>query len=131
VNSESPMTSSKPYLIRAFYEWIVDNDLTPYLLVNANAPNCLIPEEHVKDGKIIFNITGHIVHGLLMSNDAIKFSARFSGAPRHVYIPVYAVLAIYAKENGEGMAFPEESPPTESPPTPDKKRGKPDLRIVK
>ncbi len=128
MNSEQPMTSSKPYLIRAFYEWIVDNGLTPYLLVNANAPDCLLPQEHIKDGKIIFNITGHIVHGLLLGNDAIEFQARFSGIPRRIYAPTSAVLAIYAKENGEGMAFPEETFPT-APKTPPK-RGKPDLKIV-
>lgn len=129
MNSEQPpMTSSKAYLIRAFYEWIIDNGLTPYLLVNANAPDCLLPQEHVKDGKIIFNIAGHIVHGLLLGNDAIEFQARFSGTPRRIYVPTSAVLAIYAKENGEGMAFPEETFPT-TPSTPPK-RGKPDLKIV-
>src|SRR5262245_59872885 len=123
------MTSSRPYLIRAFYEWIVDNGLTPYILVNANVPDCRVPAEHIKDGKIIFNVASQIVHNLFMSNDAVEFEARFSGVPRHIYVPVAGVLAIYAKENGEGMAFPEEHFP-QHPPAP-QKRGKPDLKIVK
>lgn len=131
------MTSNKPYLIRAIYEWLSDNDLTPYLAVKkALHPECMVPEEYVKDGQIILNINSQAVHALLMGNDAIEFSARFDGVPRQVYVPIDAVTAIYAKENGQGIAFPEESPadegssesPSNSSP---KKRGKPNLKIVK
>ncbi|HVV67605.1 MAG TPA: ClpXP protease specificity-enhancing factor [Gammaproteobacteria bacterium] len=131
------MTSNKPYLIRAIYEWLSDNDLTPYLAVNTSHAECMVPEEYVKDGQIILNIATQAVHALLMGNDAIEFSARFGGVPRQVYVPIDAVTAIYAKENGQGIAFPEE-PPSEgessessSGGSPPKKRGKPNLKIVK
>jgi stringent starvation protein B len=129
------MTSNKPYLIRAIYEWLSDNDLTPYLAVNATLPECMVPQEYVKDGQIILNIAVQAVNALLLGNDAIEFSARFGGVPRQVYVPIEAVTAIYAKENGQGIAFPEE-PTTDGAnestagPSP-KKRGKPNLKIVK
>jgi stringent starvation protein B len=129
------MTPNKPYLIRAIYEWLSDNDTTPYLAVNANMPDCIVPLEYAKDGKIILNIAAQAVHALLMGNDAIEFSARFGGIPRQVYVPIEAVTAIYAKENGQGIAFPEEplageganAAAASSP----KKHGKPHLKIVK
>jgi len=124
------MTSSKPYIIRALYEWMGDNNFTPYLLLNAEMPGCVVPEEYIKDGKIILNIAAHVVHGLLLGNEAIEFKARFSGVARSIYAPMESVLAIYAKENGEGMNFPEETPPSgDAATTP--KRGKPNLKIVK
>lgn len=128
------MTSSKPYLIRAFYDWITDNQLTPYIVVKANVFGCQVPIEYVKEGQIILNIAGHVVHGLSLGNDAVEFKARFSGVPRQIYAPMPAIVAIYAKENGQGMAFPEENfngdgDNSEVPSAP--KRGKPDLKIVK
>lgn len=99
------MTSSKPYLIRGLYEWIVDNDLTPYLLVNAEVEGVQVPQEHVIDGKIVLNIAPKACRGLLMENDRIVFTARFSGQPVQIFIRPGAVLAIYAKENGRGMEF--------------------------
>jgi stringent starvation protein B len=131
------MTSVRPYLIRAFFQWILDNTLTPYILVNAEKPNVHIPKEHVKNGQIIFNITPGLVDKLDISNDCLQFSARFSGVKRDIYIPVSAVLAIYAKENGRGMVFDQEEeadgdgnnePP--NPETPPQKK-KPKLSIVK
>jgi stringent starvation protein B len=124
----------KPYLIRALYEWMTDNGLTPYVLVNANISGCIVPEEHVKEGKIILNIATRIVHGLALGNEAIEFKARFGGVPRHIYAPMRAVSAIYAKETGEGMNVPEE-PEEEGgdggeEPKP-VKPGKPNLKIVK
>ena len=99
------MTSIKPYYIRARYDWIVDNGLTPYLLVNAEYPDLEIPMEYVKDGKIVLNISPKACRGLHLENDRIIFSARFSGKTMQIYLHPGAVLAIYAQENGEGQEF--------------------------
>lgn len=129
------MTSNKPYLIRAMYDWIVDNDLTPYVLVNAEYPGVQVPQEHIKSGKIILNISPKACRGLHLENDRIVFTARFAGETIQIFILPAAVLAIYAKENGRGMEFGEEyfDPTTESPTAEvDKKpRGKPPLTLVK
>lgn len=127
------MTSQKPYLIRACYDWIVDNHLTPYLLVNANYPGSEVPLNHVsEDGKILLNISPNACRGLHLENDKILFTARFSGVATQIFISPSAVLGIYAKENGRGMEFAEEEgeswPPT--PPSTQKKT-KPALKIVK
>lgn len=125
------MISSKPYLIRALYEWICDSDLTPYILLRTDLAECSVPMEHVKDNKIVFNIAESVVHGLILGNEAIEFKARFSGLPKQIYAPVAAVLSIYAKETGEGMTFPEEKIESQIEPQTSPKRGKPDLKIVK
>ncbi len=128
------MTSSRPYLIRAIYDWIVDNYLTPYLLVNAEAEGVVVPEQYIEDGKIILNINPSAVHGLQLGNDAVMFSARFSGQSMDLMVPITAVMAIYARENGRGMVFNEEVEGTR-PPTPDgdgpDKGKKPALKLVK
>lgn len=124
------MTSSRPYLIRALYEWIVDNGLTPYLLVNAEAEGVGVPRDFVESGKIILNISPIAVQGLKLGNECIEFEARFAGTPRAVAVPPHAVLAIYAKENGQGMLFGEGEGGTPPEPTPPKP-GKPSLKIVK
>ncbi len=125
------MTSKKPYFIRACYDWIVDNHLTPYLLVNANYPGIEVPRQHVNDGRILLNISPSACRGLHLDNDKILFSARFSGVATQILLHPSAVLAIYAKENGEGMEFPEEGAPP-PPVEPDKKtRIKPSLKLVK
>jgi stringent starvation protein B len=129
------MTSKKPYLIRACYDWIVDNDLTPYLLLNANYPGIDIPRQHVNDGRILLNISPNACRGLHLENDKILFTARFSGVATQIFILPGAVLAIYAKENGEGMEFSEEEGDETPPPKPsgsDKQtRAKPSLKLVK
>ncbi|MFQ5469764.1 MAG: ClpXP protease specificity-enhancing factor [Gammaproteobacteria bacterium] len=126
------MTPSRPYLIRAIHEWIVDNDLTPYILVNANFSGAIIPEEFVESGKIILNVSYKAVRDLQMDNDWIQFNARFSGRAMNVSIPTAAVLAIYAKENGQGMVLEEEKGGTPPPAGPSKeKSGKPHLKLVK
>jgi len=102
------MSSSRPYLIRALYEWLADNDLTPYLAVDATIENVMVPSQHIHDGQIVLNIAMSAVRELDISNEAVAFSARFGGVPQQVYVPVAAVLAIYAKENGQGMAFGHE-----------------------
>ena len=125
------MTSSRPYLVRGLYEWIVDNDMTPYLLVNATYPGISIPRQFVEDGKIVLNVSPPAVQNLDLGNTSIRFGARFGGTPTQLSIPVGAVLAIYARENGQGMAFHgqgDDGPPTPSDPTPD---NRPKLKVVK
>ncbi len=110
------MTSNRPYLIRALYDWICDNQLTPYVLVDATGDDLNIPHEFVEDGKIVLNLSPSAVRDLELSNDYINFKARFSGKSMNVYFPNHAVQAIYAKENGRGMVFPEEEvEPTDEP----------------
>lgn len=130
------MTSSRPYLIRALYQWIVDNDLTPYILINAAHPGVQAPQQYVQSGRLVLNVSPTAVHGLLMSNDQVEFSARFGGAPMAVVIPIDAVSAIYAKENGQGMLFNEEDggsvpPEPQSPAGGRPGPGRPNLRVVK
>ena len=108
------MKSNRPYLLRALYDWISDNNLTPYLLVDASGNDLNIPHEFVEDDKIILNIAPSAVRDLDLSNDYINFKARFSGKSMNVYFPNEAVLAIYAKENGRGMIFPEEEQQVET-----------------
>ena len=98
------MSSSRPYLIRALYEWLADNDLTPYLAVDATLEDVMVPSQHIQDGQIVLNITMSAVRNLDISNEAVTFSARFGGVPQQVYVPVTAILAIYAKENGQAKA---------------------------
>ena len=90
------MTSLKPYLIRSIYEWIVDNDLTPHLLVDAENSNAVLPQQFIEDGKIILNIIPQAIQGLILGNTDIQFSARFSGKPMNIVAPIAAVMAIYA-----------------------------------
>ena len=126
------MTSSQPYLLRALYDWIVDNDLTPYVLVNAEHPQAQVPRQYVDNGKIVLNISPGAVSGLQLGNDEVLFKARFGGQAMAVSFPVSAVLAIYAKENGQGMVFsePENEEPPPSGPEPEKP-GRPSLKLVK
>ncbi len=104
------MTPRRPYMLRAFYEWLVDNDLTPHLVVEANLPGVRVPDQFVQDGQIILNVAPRAVGNLEMSNETVTFSARFGGKPHSVIVPLYAVQAIYARENGAGTMFePEEA----------------------
>ncbi len=125
------MTSLKPYLIRSIYEWIIDNSLTPHLLVDAENPNAILPKEFIEDGKIVLNIRPQAIQGLSLGNEEIVFNARFSGKPMRISTPVSAVLAIYAKENGKGMIFDQEDSDDDEPPPVKKPPAKPNLRIVK
>lgn len=126
----SEMNSSRPYLLRAIHEWIVDNKLTPYLLVNAELPDVQVPVEYVNNGKIMLNIAPDAVQELDMSGDHLSFNARFSGKATYVTLPITAAQAIYAKENGRGMVFNEEND-TPSGPVSEKSKSGPSLRIVK
>ncbi len=102
------MTPNRPYLLRAFYEWIVDNNLTPYLVVDATLPGVRVPQQHVQNGQIVLNINPSAVGNLVLGNDAVTFNARFGGSPFALNIPQRAVLAIYARENGAGTMFTAE-----------------------
>lgn len=102
------MTSHRPYLLRALYEWISDNGMTPHLLVDAARPGVQVPIHAVKDGKIVLNVAERAVSTLEMGNDEIRFSARFGGVSQLVSVPIPAVLAIYARETGQGMALPDD-----------------------
>ena len=102
------MTSHRPYLLRALWEWIADNGMTPHLLVDARQPGVRVPAHTVKDGKVVLNIADRAVAKLEMGNDMVSFSARFAGVSQSVQVPVTAILAIYARETGQGMALPEE-----------------------
>lgn len=112
------MSSSKPYLIRAIYEWINDNALTPYILVDANSSTVEVPRAYVENGRIVLNINPKAVTQFHLGNDKVEFLTRFSGKTTHVRIPMDAILAIFAKENGEGMAFNEQTAMmTDTPPS--------------
>ncbi len=144
------MTPSRPYLLRAFYDWLLDNELTPHLLVNAGVPHTAVPGQYVQDGQIVLNIAPRAVVGLHMDNEAVSFSARFGGSPFQVYIPMAAIIAIQARENGAGTFFPPEpayeewlaqadetagdtgdTPPEMDEAQPASPRGKPILRVIK
>ncbi len=107
--SGKPLSSNRPYLLRAIYEWLLDNNLTPQILVDARQAGVQVPEQHVKDGQILLNINNTAVQNLLMDNHGVFFNARFSGNPMQINIPIPAVLAIFSRENGQGMAFPDEA----------------------
>jgi len=137
------MVPSRPYLIRAMHEWIIDSDLTPYVLVDANYRDVVIPTQYVEDGKILLNISHGATQNLNLGNEYVIFSARFSGKTMEVSFPVEAALAVYAKENGRGMMFntdgtDDEPPPSSSSPSDSNTPGmanpsikKPSLKIVK
>lgn len=110
------MISTRPYLIRAFYEWIVDSGCTPHIVVNADFANVEVPRTFVEAGQIVLNIAMQAVQNLDLNNDAVSFQARFSGVAHDIYVPVQAVMAIYAKENGRGMVFSEDDEEIEPPP---------------
>ena len=110
--SDAPlvMTSHRPYLLRALYEWIIDNGMTPHVLVDATQPGVRVPAHTVKEGKVVLNIAERAVAMLEMDNESIRFTARFGGVSHPVAVPISAVLAIYARETGQGMALPEDIP---------------------
>ena len=132
------LKGTRPYFIRAIYEWLVDADFTPYLLVDAYWPGCELPQQFVEDGRIVLNVKPSAVRYLVLGNEAIMFSARFGGMPMAILVPVGAVLGIYAKENGEGLFFdateysPEPPPITEAEPATEKAaKPRPFLSVVK
>lgn len=133
-SSDITMTSSRPYLIRAVHEWIVDNSLTPQIVVDAEFEGVQVPRQYISDGRIVLNISGRAVRSLVIGNERIEFGARFGGVVFQVSVPVGAVQAVIARENGAGMSFPEETPEPEPPDGNDddsKSPGRPALRVVK
>ncbi|HAI59388.1 MAG TPA: ClpXP protease specificity-enhancing factor [Xanthomonadaceae bacterium] len=134
-----PMTSNRPYLLRAMHEWIVDNGMTPYLLVDAAAEGLQVPSSAVKDGRVVLNIASRAVANLQLGNRDVSFMARFAGVSHTVVVPLAAVLAVYAQETGQGMGLPpdegEVAPPQDpgagpaAGPEPPKRGGH--LRIIK
>ena len=146
LRNKQKMTSSKPYLIRAIYEWLLANDQTPYILIDAMQFGVEVPVEYVNDGKIVLNISPNATQHLNLANKTIEFDARFGGIPTHVCAPTRAVMAIYSKENNRGMVFSEEegwhddsgdadhsighaSYSKNEPPKPP--RGRPKLKVIK
>ncbi|HET6397310.1 MAG TPA: ClpXP protease specificity-enhancing factor [Pseudoxanthomonas sp.] len=112
MTDEAPrMTSYRPYLLRALTEWINDNGMTPHILVDAGVPGVQVPASAVRDGRVVLNIAERAVVGLHIDNAWIGFTARFGGVSQPVQVPVNAVLAVYARETGQGMVLPEESGP--------------------
>jgi stringent starvation protein B len=142
--SPAGLPSTKPYLVRAIWEWCNDNAFTPYLMVEADA-SCRIPQKFIKDGQIVLNISAESTQGLQIANESIDFQTRFGGVLHELYIPMARIAAIYARENGVGMAFEVEETPVqdalppldETPPPPDKTpdppapSGRPRLQRVK
>ena len=134
MTTAAAMSSNRPYLLRALYEWINDNGLTPYILVDATNPGVRVPPGAAKDGKVVLNIASRAVTQFEISNDRIRFLARFGGVSQAVDIPMPGVLAIYAQENGQGMMFSAENAPPDPPPAAtkaDEAVKKPHLRVVK
>ncbi|MFC6669574.1 ClpXP protease specificity-enhancing factor [Marinobacterium aestuariivivens] len=142
------MNPSRPYIVRALYEWILDNDCTPHLLVNAEAPGVVVPQQAVQDGQVVLNVMPSAVRNLVMEGDEVTFGARFGGVPMQVRVPYGALLAIYARENGMGMGFgmepgadlyerlqpvaePSSDDGSPEPPEPPKGGGRPKLKVVK
>ena len=134
------MTPSRPYLMRALNEWILENDCTPYVLVDAGMPGVQVPEDYIDNGQIVLNISMSAVKSLLIDDDGLSFNARFGGVPIDLYVPMVAILAIYAKENGQGMVFGNEAgaPDPNKPHEPTKTKreekpvkARPSLKVVK
>ena len=143
------MRSPRPYLIRALIDWIVDSDWTPHLLIAADAEGVVVPRDHVKDDRIVLNVSARAVRGFVCSDDTLSFDSRFGGRAFHVVVPLEAVLAVYARETGAGLAFqgdnvagsfpspetaadtgPGPAGDTTPPDRPGSARGKPKLTLV-
>lgn len=131
------MMSNRPYIMRALYEWILDNECTPYIVVNAELERVDVPAQYVKDGHIVLNVCPSAVIDLVIDNDALHFNGRFGGVATDVYVPMHAVVSIYARENGQGTVFETEHDPlpdppsSEPPPTPPRIGKRPALKVIK
>ncbi len=138
----NPSRSKRPYLIRAMHEWIADNGNTPHIVIDTSVDGVTVPTEHIKDGKIILNVSESAAHNLKLTNDSISFRARFGGVPYDVWVPMASVLGIYARETGRGMIFSHDSDtaehsdqdeisPTQQADDIESNRAHPHLRIIK
>ena len=133
------MTSNRPYLVRAIYDWIVDNHCTPHVVVDASLPRVRVPQQHVSDGQIILNVAPRAVTNFAMDLEAVAFTTRFGGVPTDIYFPIGAILGIYARENGQGLMFGREESsgdddPRQPDPAPPAAPGggrKPRLKVIK
>ena len=105
------MTTNRPYLLRALYEWITDNGLTPHVLVDSEIDGVDVPDQAIQKGKVVLNIAAGATEQLVLDNEVICFRARFSGKPYQINVPMNAVIAIYARENGQGMMFAQDDTP--------------------
>lgn len=134
------MRSRRPYLLRAMHEWMVDTGQTPYVLVDARQPGVEVPAAYVQDGKIVLNVSPNAAHRLVLGNETLNFDARFAGTPHHISVPIPAVLAVYARETGQGMMFGMEDEQSGTTGVEreggkgdggDRPKGKPSLKLVK
>ena len=123
------MSSKRPYLIKAMYDWMIDNEKTPHIVVNTSVGHNNVPKEHIKDGKVILNIGTKASWNLIINNDTVSFGARFGGVPHDIVVPTESVLGIYDKETGKGMIFGEPETP-EHPEDEPKPAKVPHLRLV-
>jgi stringent starvation protein B len=130
-SGERTTTKKRPYLLRAMHEWIVDNDMTPHIVVDAARDDVIAPPGHATDGKLVLNISPTATRGLTLGNDFVVFEARFNGVSRRIEVPVDGVLGVYARETGQGMIFPDENDSDPGPPRPPDEPKKPSLKVVK
>jgi stringent starvation protein B len=114
MTSDAPV-SKRPYLVRAMHEWMSDNGHTPHIVVDTTLTGVHVPEQHAKDGRIVLNISHSAAHDLRLDNEAVSFRARFGGTPYDVWVPVTAILGIYARETGQGMIFSQNDDGPEPP----------------
>jgi len=125
------MKDLKPYLIKAINEWVNDNALTPYLMVDAEVPNTIVPTDFIAEGKIILNLRPSAINNLTIGNDNLSFDASFNGQSMTVFVPINAVIGIYAKENGKGMFFDPSEDNDNKPQEPKPAKKTSPLRVVK
>jgi stringent starvation protein B len=130
-SSPEGMTSNRPYLLRALYQWITDNGMTPHILVDAELEGVQVPDHTVQKGKVVLNVSAGATEQLLLDNDSISFKARFSGAPHNIMVPMIAVIAIYARENGQGMMFAQDDTPPPPVDGSDQPPSRSHLKVVK
>lgn len=140
MSDSETLTPTRPYMVRALYQWIEDNELTPYLMVDATAKNVQVPKQYVQDGRIVLNIASRATGNMTMQNDFIHFNARFGGVSQEIWVPLSAVMGIYAKENSQGMFFdpseyedyqPEAEPKSATEAPKSKRDNKAGLKVLK
>ena len=134
--AQAPLSSRRPYLLRAMHEWMTDNGQTPHLVIDAAIDGVTVPRQYIRDGKIVLNASYTATSALMIKNDWVSFGARFDGSPFDVHVPLNAVLGIYARETGEGMIFSDDEPAPDGPTPPTKPTGgdeprRPQLKVVK
>lgn len=124
------MTPSRPYLLKALYNWIIDNELTPHVVVDVNYPGVIVPKEYIEDEQIILSIAPQSIHGMEMKNNYLAFAARFAGVSRDIYLPIMSINAIYAEENRKGMVFAKETDNEQELDKKPKNKKRPNLKVI-